>query len=126
AAALGAIQQIGGLRLAVDHALDRNFGEAGVLAGNPALAVVEHHFHRGLAHRLAVGGAVEDDVGHRLAAQVLGRTLAQNPAHRIDDVGFAATVGAYDRAQIAGEVDGGRIDKGLETSEFDAFQPHYA
>jgi len=42
----------------------------------------------------AVDGAVEDDVGHVLAAQMAGGALPQHPAHGVDDVGFAAAVGA--------------------------------
>jgi hypothetical protein len=42
---------------------------------------------------------------------LLGRTFAQNPAHRIDDIGFAAAIGTNDRTPIAGEGDRCRIDK---------------
>src|SRR5690606_32832756 len=124
APALGAVEQVGRLRVAVHHALDGNFGEAGVLTGDLAFGVVENQLHGGLAHRLAVAGAVEDDVRHRLAAQVLGRALAHNPAHGIDDIRLATAVRADDGAQVAGEVDGGGIDERLESGKFDAFQPH--
>src|SRR5690606_30202630 len=63
-------------------------------------------------------------IRHRLAAQVLRRTLAHHPAHGIDDVGFAATVGADHRRHVAGEVHRGRIDEGFEVRELDAFQSH--
>jgi hypothetical protein len=54
-----------------------------------------------------------------LAAQMLGGTLAHHPAHGVDDVGLAAAVGADDRAQIAGEIDGGGVHERLEPGQFD-------
>src|SRR3990167_8806513 len=92
ATALGAVKEIGVLAVAGDPAADRDFVVAGVFAGQGAVGVVEDQFDGGLGHRLAGIGAVEDDVGHRLATQVLRRTLAHHPAHGIDDVRLAAAV----------------------------------
>ena len=69
----------------------------------------------------ALGGAVEDDVVHRLAAQDLGALLAQGPGHGVADVGLAAAVGADDRRDRARE---GQIDllvEGLEARDLDPF-----
>ena len=108
------------------HALQRHLRVAGVLAGQLAVGVVEHQLDRRRADRLARAGAVEDDVGHRIAAQVLGRDLAHHPAHGVDDVGLAAAVGADDADQVAGEVDGGRVDEGLEPGQLDLVESHRA
>ena len=104
APAAGAIEEVFGLGLAGDQALDGNLGVAGVLAPHPTVAVVEYQFDGGLPHRLAVDRAVENHVGHGLAAQVLGGTLPHDPAHGVDDVRLAAAIGADDRAHIAGKI----------------------
>src|SRR5690606_27594133 len=122
--ALGAVEEVGVLRVAGHAAANGYFREGCVLAGEGAVGVVEDQLDAGLGNRLAGVGAVEDDIRHRLAAQVLRRTLAHHPAHGIDDVGFAATVGADHRRHVAGEAHRGRIDEGFEARELDAFQSH--
>src|SRR5690606_23488510 len=89
-AALHAVEEIGVLAVARHPAADGDFRVGGVLAHQAAVGVVEDQLDAGLGHRLAGVGAVEDDVGHRLAAQVLRRAFAHHPAHRVDDVGLAA------------------------------------
>ncbi len=83
------------------------------------LTVVEHEFDRRLAERLAVDGTVEDDIRHRLTAEVLGGTLAHDPAYGVDHIGFAAAVGANHGTHITGEAHGGRVDEGLEPRQLD-------
>ncbi len=58
--------------VAAEHALDGDLRVLAPLAGGAAFGVVEHEFDAGPAGRLALGGAVEDDVLHRLAAQFGG------------------------------------------------------
>src|SRR5690606_7625456 len=89
-----------------------------------AVAVVEHQLDRGRAHRPAAAGAVEYDVGHRVAAQVACRQLAHDPAHGIDDVGLAAAVGPDHAGQVGGERHGGGLDEGLEAGELYSGQAH--
>ena len=86
--------------------------------------VIKHQFDAGLPHGLAATRTVENNVGHALAAQVLRRALSHNPPNRVDHVGLAATVGAYDRAEIRWEIDRCRIDKGLKARELDTFEAH--
>ena len=76
------------------------------------------------AERDCVACAVEDDVLHRLATQCRCLRFTQYPAHRIDDVGFAAAVGADNADQLAGRAYVGRIDKRLEASELDVGETH--
>ena len=103
---------------------DTDLGVARVFAAQRPVGVVENEFYGGLPERLAAGGTVEDDVGHRFATQVLGGALPENPAHRIDDVRFAATVGADNRAEVARQLDRRRIDEGLEAGQLYGFQSH--
>ena len=126
AAAADAVQEIGRLPVARDDALQRHLGVAGVLTTELAVRVVEHEFDRRLPDRLARARAVEDDVGHRVAAQVLRRDLAHHPAHRVDDVRLAAAVGTDHADQAARETDRGRVHEGLEAGQLDLGQAHRA
>ena len=104
--------------LTVEHALDGDFGVLAPLPGGAALGVVKIQLDAGAADFLAVAGALEDDVLDRLAAQFGGLGFAEHPAHGVDDVGFAAAVGADHARQLAGKKHGGGLDKGLEARKF--------
>ena len=97
------------------RALDGDFGILAPLPGGLAQAVVEHQFDRRTSGWLAVQGAVENDVLHRFATQFRGFGFTQHPAHRIDDVGLAATVRPHDTNQLAGDLKIGRINERLES-----------
>ena len=86
APAAGTVEEVVGLAVAADLALDRDLGVLGVFAPGTPIRVVEEEFDGGQADRLAAGGAVEDDVGHGLAAQHLGRGFTHDPAHGVDDI----------------------------------------
>src|SRR5699024_615122 len=73
-----------------------NFGKAGILTAELAVRVVETQFDGSAAHRLAGLRAIENDVLECRSAQLLGAGLTRHPAHGIDDIGLAATVGADD------------------------------
>ena len=103
---------------------DRDFCERRVFAQQRTVRVIEDQFDAGLGHWLAGVRAVEDDIGHRLAAQVLRRAFAHHPAHGIDDVGLSATIGADHCRHVAGKADRGGIDEGFEAGKLDAFQTH--
>ena len=124
APALGAVEIIIGLAVAPGLAADGDFGVTGVLTAGRSVAVVEDELHGGRGHRLARIGAVENDIGHGIAAQVLGGHLAHDPAHRVDDVGFAATVRADDADQVAGNGNRDGFDKRLEAGKLDCFKSH--
>nr|GFC57024.1 hypothetical protein [Tanacetum cinerariifolium] len=108
--ALGAVQVIAVLAVAGHFAANGDFRVAGLDAG--------------LTDRFTAGGAVENDIGHRLTTQVLGRAFAHDPAHRVDDVGFAASIGADHGRHVAGEVHRRRVDERLEPRQPDAFKAH--
>ncbi len=115
ATAFGAVKVIAVLAVARHFAANRNFRIGRVLTYQRAVGVVEHQLDARLADRL--GRAIEDDIGHRLATQVLGRALAH-------DVGFAAPVRADDSRHVAGEVHRGGVDERFEPRQLDALQAH--
>ena len=95
------VDVVGRVAVARQHALDRELGVLAPLAADAARAVVEEELDRRAAHRLALAGAVEDDVLHRLAAQRGRLRFAEHPAHGVDDVRLAAAVGADDADELA-------------------------
>ena len=97
-----------------EHALDSDFNKLAPLATGAVVGVVKHQLNTGAAGGLACGGAVEDHVLHRLATQLRGFGLAEHPAHRIHDVGFAATVGSDHTHQLAWQQKIGRFCERLE------------
>ena len=105
AAAARAIDEVARGAIARNEPLQRDFVVARVGPADLAVGVVEEQLDGGGADRLACRRAVEDDVRHGLAAQVLGGELAHDPAHGVDDVGLAAAVGPDDAGEITGETD---------------------
>ncbi len=113
------VDVVRGIAVAREHALDRDLGVLTPLPADPAQAVVEMELDRSAADRLALAGAVEDHILHRLAAQRRGLGLAQHPAHGVDHVRLAAAVRADDADELAGRCDGRGIDERFETGELD-------
>ena len=94
AAGGGAVDQVLALARAVHAARD---GDLGVVDGQRAVGVVEHEVDLGEPDAFARRRSGEDDVLHRLAAQVLGVALAEHPQNGVGDVRFARAVGSHDR-----------------------------
>ena len=86
AAGGGAVDQVLALARAVHAARD---GDLGVVDGQRAVGVVEHEVDLGEPDAFARRRSGEDDVLHRLAAQVLGVALAEHPQNGVGDVRFA-------------------------------------
>ena len=124
AAHLQVVDVVLGLAVARQHALDRELGVLRPLPGGTAERIVEDQFDGGTRHRLALAGAVEDHVLHRFAAQFGGFRFAEHPAHGVHHVGFSAAVGADDADQLPRQGDGGGVDEGFETGEFELCQAH--
>ena len=95
--------------IAGQHPLDGNLAKGGPLPARAVVGVIKHQFHTGAAGGLAGGGAIENDILHRLAAQLRGLGLAQHPAHRIHDVGLAAAVRPDHTHQLPREHEGGGL-----------------
>ena len=83
---------------------------------------VEDQLHRGRAHPLARWSRKMTSV--RESPRRRWRHFTHHPAHGVDDVGFAAAVGADDRGQVGRQVQRGRIDEGFETRQLDGAQTH--
>src|SRR5205814_164185 len=108
------VDVIGGIAVARQHALDRQLRILAPLPADAPGAVVEDQLDRRAADRLALAGAVEDDVLHRLAAHGGRLRFAEYPAHGVDDVRLAATVRTDDADELAGGTDRGGVNERLE------------
>ena len=69
--------------------------------------------------RLAGVGSFEDHVLHLAAAQRLCALLAQYPANRVGDIGFAAAIRTDDRGYAGFKTKSTRIGEGLKTMELE-------
>ena len=72
----------------------------------------------GRVHSPAGGRAVENDVGHFLAAEALDALLAEDPLDGIDDVRLSRPVGTDDHRDSGGELEPRLIGEAFETGEF--------
>ena len=84
--------------------------------------VVEGHRHLGHAEAFAGTGAVENHVGHLAAAQALRRLFAENPLDGIDDVRFAAAVGADDRRHARRKIEPRLVGKRLKANQLQTLE----
>ena len=95
-----------------------------VIHGQRAVRVVESEPHLGVAEGPAGARPVEDDVEHRVAAQRLGRLLAEDPLHGVDDVRLPAAVGPHKARDARLEVEGSPVGEGLESVELESLDAH--
>ncbi len=123
-AAARGVEEILGLAIAGEHPAHHDFAIAPPRPFQAPGAVVEMQFDAGLGDGRALAGAVEDDVGQGIAAQVAGGALAHHPAHRVDEIGFSAAIGPHDAHPVAGNGNQGGLDEGLESGQPDGTQTH--
>src|SRR6202022_5045344 len=71
------------------------------------------------AERFWIVGAVENHVSHFAAAERFGGLLAEHPANRVEQIGFAATVRADDRGHAFVEIEKRFIGEGFEAEELE-------
>ena len=64
------------------------------------VVIIEDQLNARLTNRLAAPGAIEDNVCHVFATQILGGTLAHYPAYGVDYIRLAAAIGAYNRTEV--------------------------
>ncbi len=124
AAAAYAVQKVIRLGFARHQSLDGDFRKLGILAPETTIRIIEDQLNGGLGNRLAGSRTIENHIRHGLAAQVLGGRLTHDPAHSVDDIRLATTIGANHGRQIGREVCDGWIHKGFEAHQLDAFQSH--
>jgi hypothetical protein len=113
------VDVVTGFAVALKHPLDRDLAVLGPCPGGLAQAVIENQLDAGAGNRLALPRPVEDDVLHAFAAQLLGGGFAKHPAHRIDDVGLAAAIGAHYADKLARNRDVRGVDEGFESGKLD-------
>jgi hypothetical protein len=126
-------QQVFALAAAIVPSRDHHFRGAGRPPGDPAGRHVArqgtciegngHLRHPGWTARL---GAVEDDVFHGAAAQVLGRLFAHDPANGVHDVRLSAPVRSHHTRDRIVEGQDRSINEGLESTDFEPLYPHRA
>ena len=113
------VDEIAGFALPRELAFDGDFHILPPCALKAVVAVVKHQLHRCARGGAACGGTVENHVLHGFAAKLLGRSLAQHPAHRVNHVRFAAAVRPDNGHQLPGHMNGGRVGKRFESGQFD-------
>ena len=74
-----------------------------------------------VARLLALEGSAEDDVLHFAAPEGLGGLLAHDPANSVGDVGFAASIRAYDGGDGLVKGQNRLVREGLEALYFQCF-----
>ena len=82
-----------------------------------AVAVVDRDGDFGVIARRPAGIAGEDDVVHLGGAHRLVGGFAHDPAHGLDQIGFAAAVRADDAGQSGFDLEIGRFDEGFEADQ---------
>jgi hypothetical protein len=120
----GLVDEVLALARAIEAARDGDLGVVLVLRRREAIGVVEGQRHLGERVRTARLGAVEDDVVHGLAAEVLRGLLTHGPADGVDDVRLAAAVGTDDRRHVVVDVDDGLVHERLEPADLDLRDLH--
>ena len=95
---------------------------SGVSIGQQVLGVVEGERDFGGVHGPAAARAVEDHVGHLLAAEALDALLAQHPLDGVDDVRLARAVRPDDDRDARRKLEPGLVGKTLETDEFEGLE----
>ena len=118
------VDEIAGSAIPRERAAHRDLSELAPLPADAVVGVVKQELHAGAAGGFALGGAVENDVLHGLAAQFTGTALAQNPAHRVHDVGLATAIRPDHAHQLPRQLQERRFGKGLEAGELDGVKAH--
>ena len=94
--------------------------DAFAVNGQFAVLIGEGQGDFGHAHGFTGARAVEDDIEHGVAAEGFGGHFAEDPFDGVDDVGFAAAVGADDAGDAVVEDEFGVVGEGFEAGEFEA------
>ncbi len=137
AAHAGVREQLGDVQQPARRAVDRVLRAAvaeqrprdrhlGVVDRQRTVGVVDRQRDLGPAERRAAGGAGEDDVLHRPAAQRLGALLAHHPGERVDHVGLARPVRADDAGDPRFEAQRRRRGERLEAPQGQRLEVHGA
>ncbi len=116
------VQPVGGSGAPLDPPHHLDLAHRRVVGGG----AVDQDRHLGEIARGAGGGAGEDHVFHAAAAHRPGGALAHHPADRLQQVRFAAAVGADDAGQPRLDAQLGGLDEALEAGELQPADAHRA
>ena len=119
-----AVDRVGRAVAALDAAHDVELVGVVHHGGGAARLVVERQHDFGDVACRTRAGAGEDHVFHLAAAHLLGGGLAHDPLQGLDEIGFAATVGADNAGNAGFNGEFGRIDERLETGEPEFVELH--
>ena len=119
-----AIDAVAGAEVALDPAAHLQFVAAIEGGRGLAAAIVDQQGDIGEGARWPNRSAGEDHIFHSGAAQRPGAGLPHHPAQRLQQVGFAAAVGADDASQPGLDQQLGRIDKGFEARQPQSREAH--
>ena len=111
------VQEVLRVAVAVEPARDRHLGELG---REHAARVLDRQRDLGEPERPLPLGPVEDDAGHRVAAEEPRPLLAQDPPDAVDHVRLAAPVRPDDGRDAGREVHGRLLGEALEAVEVEA------
>src|SRR5690606_31644584 len=106
------------------YAANRDFGITAPLPSRPALGIVKYQLNGGARRGVSIARAIEDNVLHGFATQFGRPAFAQHPANSVDNIGFAATIGANNANQLTGRGYDRRLDERLEAGKFYLSQAH--
>lgn len=121
-----AVDAVGRPGLAFDPARDLELVGIVELRRCQPVRIVQQQADLGGVARRPGAASREDDVVHSRAAQALVGIFPHRPAHGLDEVGLAATVGADDAGQPAQDRHFGGVDEGLEADDAQAVEFHRA
>ena len=109
------VDQIFRVTRTINPACDRDFAQCGIRFGQRT-AFLGLQQERNFSHARGLVGIIAgvNEVFGTFAAKSRRRLLAKHPAYRVDDVRFAAAVGADDGGHTGTEADYGRLEEGLE------------
>src|SRR5262249_7416077 len=110
-----AVDAIDAAGLAFDAAGNLDRVAFGIGAARAAVAIVDEQGHLPHNSGPASGAAGEDHIVHLAAAHRGGAGLAHHPAHGVEQVGFAATIGADHGGEAGLDEQFRRFDEGFET-----------
>ena len=96
--------------------------DLGRVDGQQVLRVVEGERDFGGVQRPAAARAVEDHVGHFVAAEALDALLAQDPLDGVDDVRFSRAVRPHHDRDARRKLEPGAVGKTLETDDFQGLE----
>ena len=120
-----AINKVGVCAVTGHHAPHGDFSVAPPGALHRPVVIVENHLNACARARRSPLRSGKDEFAHRtFTPEFAYAPLAQDPADRVNDVGFSAAVGAHDAAYRPREFNHRGIGKTFKPADFELTQTH--